>query len=279
VTDECTHLDQIDLGAGARAEGCEECLAAGMNDFISKPIDPANLFETVAKFYKASVAAPSLAPNEGEGRGEEANASPGALPRIEGLDTADGLARVGGNQKLYLKLLRQFVAQQGEAAVQIAQFLQAGDHAAAERMAHTVKGVAGNLGAKSIHTTAAELEKLIREKAGANVIETGRQKLVQQLVALVSQLRPGLGEESSANVVAPAVVVDPAQIKSVVEETLKQLSEFDAAVGDSFEGERAVFAAVFSEAEMARFGELLQNYDFAGAQTMLESAAKKISTT
>ena len=73
----------------------------------------------------------------------ESRADEMEIPTVEGLDSAEGLLRVAGNRKLYLKLLRQFSAQQSDAPVQITELLKVGDRPAAERKAHTVKGVAG----------------------------------------------------------------------------------------------------------------------------------------
>ena len=124
-----------------------------MNDHISKPIDPSALFETVARYYRSapgtSASVPAMAKSSdpvvktagipmAESRADEME-----IPTVEGLDSAEGLLRVAGNRKLYLKLLRQFSAQQSDAPVQITELLKAGDRPAAERTAHTVKGVAG----------------------------------------------------------------------------------------------------------------------------------------
>ena len=260
------------MTAHATIEERQRCLAAGMMDHISKPIDPANLFETVGKFYKPAEAV-SVAKKAGPVPAQILD----EIPSVEGLDAQNGLARVGGNRKLYLKLLRQFVAQQADAAAQIAAQIKAGDHATAERTAHTVKGVAGNLGAKTVQSAAAELEKAIRERADATRVETARQRLAGGLTALFAGLRPALGEEISVAAVVPASAVDPAQLKMVVEQIQKQLSEFDAAASDSFETNRAVFAAVFSGEELTQFAQHLQNYAFADAQALLESALIKIS--
>ncbi|HXJ80090.1 MAG TPA: response regulator, partial [Candidatus Methylomirabilis sp.] len=143
----------IAMTAHATLEERQRCLGAGMNDHIAKPIDPALLFDTVSRYYQPG---PERAPREtvaDSGRAEVSTPSPAheaTLPAVEGLDTADGLLRVAGNRTLYLKLLSQFVAQQAEAPASIAEALKGGDHALAERLAHTVKGVAGNLGAGSV---------------------------------------------------------------------------------------------------------------------------------
>jgi two-component system, sensor histidine kinase and response regulator len=268
-------LPIIAMTAHATIEERQRCLASGMNDHISKPIDPANLFETVGKFYKPVTPSHSPGGMEGDRKpGEGAALSAGGLPSVEGLDATDGLARVGGNRKLYLKLLRQFVTQQGDAAAQITGQLKAGDVATAERSAHTLKGVAGNLGAKNLQSAAADLEKLLRDHATTETIEPARLRFEENLSALLERLRPALGEEKPAAAAVAAAPVDLTQLKPVVEQTLKQLSEFDAAAGDSFEANRAVFASLFSAGEFARFEQHLQGYAFGEAQALLEAAAK-----
>ena len=85
------------------------------------------------------------------------------LPEIAGVNLADGLNRVAGNRRLYRDLLGQFAAKQGDAAAQISAALESGDRQLAERIAHTVKGVAGNLGITGVQSAAQKLEKAIRE--------------------------------------------------------------------------------------------------------------------
>jgi PAS domain S-box-containing protein len=272
------HLPIIAMTAHATIDERQRCHAAGMSDHVSKPIDPANLFETVGKFCRPIPPTPSLAPTAGEDarKAEEAATPPSnELPSVDGLDTEDGLGRVGGNRKLYLNLLRQFSTQQANAAQQIAAQLQTGDHDTAERRAHTVKGVAGNLGAKPVQTAAAELEKLIRDRADVSSVESARQRLAEDLGALVEQLRLTLGKETPPPAAAE-LAVDPAQAKPVAEQMLSLLSEFDAAASDHFEKDRAVFAAIFSGEELARFGGLLQDYNFIEAETLLKSAIQKL---
>lgn len=153
-------LPIIAMTAHATMEERKRCLDAGMNDHVSKPIDPAFLFETLKRYYIPTVGDavfPGPVVKATGGSAPEA----GTLPDIEGLDTKDGLSRLVGNKKLYLKLLRQFVDQQGDASTQIADALRGGDTAVAERLAHTVKGVAGSLGARPVQESAAKLEKAI----------------------------------------------------------------------------------------------------------------------
>ena len=114
------------------------------------------------------------------------------LPSIPGLDAKDGLSRVAGNRKLYLKLLRQFIEQQGPAVEQITTALAQGDVTLAERLAHTLKGVAGNIGAKAVQAAAGALEKLIRSRAAIGEVTPAKQQVAAALDPLVAQMRSAL---------------------------------------------------------------------------------------
>src|SRR6185295_8552354 len=105
-------LPIIAMTAHATVAERQRCLAAGMNDHVAKPIDPAALFDAVGRFYKPAEGTPVLDRPSGP-------APQDALPSIAGLDADDGLARVGGNRKLYVKILRQFAKQQGSASDQV----------------------------------------------------------------------------------------------------------------------------------------------------------------
>ncbi len=260
-------LPIIAMTAHATLEERQHCLAMGMNDHISKPIDPENLFETVGRYCK---------PSEAAGHPVEVPApqADDKLPNIAGLDAQDGLRRVAGNQKLYRKLLRQFLTQQADAPTQIREQLRAHDVAGAERSAHTVKGVAGNLGAKTIQAVAAELEKAIRDGANPDQVAALNQRLDEAFSTLMAPLCAALGEAPPLPATAPGAAIDLELLKPVAAQMLKQLSECDPAAAESLEGHRALFAALFSAAELEQFEQHLQGYAFAEARGMLEAAVR-----
>jgi two-component system, sensor histidine kinase and response regulator len=260
-------LPIIAMTAHATIEEKQRCLATGMNDHISKPIDPAMLFETVARYVQRSDVA----------IGRAISPAPPApaedLPAISGLDAVAGLRRVAGNRNLYLKLLRQFVDQQSDAPSQIAEQLQAGDLATAERTAHTVKGIAANLSITEVQASAGDLEKAIREKANPVRLEALRQQFSDVLFDLLARLRPVLGGEPAAATTASAAPLDRAQAQPIVAQLLKQLAEFDTAASESVEAHRATLASLFPNGDFARFEKHVQDYAFADAQAHLERAA------
>jgi len=275
-------LPIIAMTAHATLEERQRCLAAGMTAHVAKPIDPALLFETLARFYQPSPERATAADPVGRASGPDGS-TPGAptltavadagVPSVEGLDTADGLLRVAGNKNLYTKLLRQFVEQQAAAASQIAEALHAGDHATAERLAHTVKGVAGNLGAGPVHRSASALEQAIASHGDAKGIEALRQGLARDLDGLIEGLRVALDVDVVSAPASVAAPVDPETLKTIVVEMRKQLDDFDPAAADVLERHRAAFRSLLTDDEFAAFERHIESYAFGDAQVLLDRAA------
>jgi two-component system sensor histidine kinase/response regulator len=266
------------MTAHATIEERQRCLASGMNDHISKPIDPVMLFETISRFYKAAPQPPEIRSDAG-GTAKEAipQNTVEAFPQVAGLDTSDGLTRVAGNRKLYRKLLRQFVEQQGPAVSQISAALAQQDVSGAERLAHTLKGVAGNIGAKPVHEAAGALEKLIRERAGAADIEVAKSRVASVLEPLRLELERALSSEARESVSAAAAsapTADRAQVRMAAEQLTKLLAEFDPGATDFIEANQGVLVPLFASDALREFEKLVQSYSFADAQTQLEQALK-----
>jgi PAS domain S-box-containing protein len=271
----------IAMTAHATVEERQRCLVAGMNDHISKPIDPEMLFATVGRFCRRSAGLAALqtepqAGDEGAPKADEPVASPGDdLPAIEGLDTKNGLARVAGNRKLYLKLLRQFVEQQGPALEQVAAALAKGDDAVAERLAHTLKGVAGNIGAQPVQAAAAVVERLIRNKAAGAEVDASRRQAAAVLDPLIAQLRAVFEAPAAATPApAPPAAPDPAKAREAAGRLVHMLAEFDAGAAEFTEANRAVLQPLFGAERWTEFEKLVECYSFAEAQTELEQLLK-----
>jgi len=278
-------LPIIAMTAHATIEERQRCLAAGMVDHISKPIDPESLFETVGRFYKPSAGSPhkpgpiTPTPANEPAKTENKAPQPLDLPSIAGLDTRDGLMRVAGNRKLYLKLLRQFAEQQGPSVGQIQTALTQGDGPLAERLAHTLKGVAGNIGAKAVQSAAGALEKAIRDRATQAEVEAAVRSVASDLDPLVAQLRTSLIQEQPIAAVqaeAPPQSVDRAQTSAAGEQLAKLLSDFDPGAADFIEAHQGALAPLFPGASWTGFANLVQAYAFGDAQAQLEQALKSL---
>jgi len=172
-------LPIIAMTAHVMADEVQRCFEAGMNDHVGKPIDPEAFFATLARWTRTQPGeAPNL-PSRTTNRGDEV-----ILPPIAGVDVAAGLERTAGNKRLYRDLLTQFPARHESTGNRIKEALESGDQEQAERLAHSLKGVAGNLGMNQIFVLAGTLESAIRKS------QAGTKGLIGELTsALDRQIR------------------------------------------------------------------------------------------
>ena len=191
---------------------------------------------------------------------------------MPGLNAAEGLSRVAGNKKLYRKLLRQFSSTEADAARRIASALAENDRALAERLAHTVRGVAGNIGARAVQDAAANLEKAIAGSAPAAEIEVWRASLEECLAHLIQGLDVALEGADGE----PAQAGDLAQVKGAVEQLSRYLAEGDAAATAYFETAAPHLRILFGAHEFEHFASLVDNYAFSEAYEQLLAAGGSV---
>jgi PAS domain S-box-containing protein len=261
-------LPIIAMTAHALVEERQHCLEAGMNDHVSKPIEPDALFATLKRWAN---------PRQVQAAGAEHRpaklAADVILPEIDGVDVASGLKRVAGNKRLYRDLLVQFAAKQGDTDSQILAAIESGDRKLAERIAHTVKGVAGNIGLGQVFTAAEKLERTIREVDAAvpALVEEFALVLSRQVQAIQQAMRdvmPVRQAERSPGSDARAASAAIAHLR-----TLLQSSDGDAA--EAFLAVEDALAGACDKPRLSALSAAISEFDFVGALLRLDEIAKE----
>nr|CRH04367.1 putative sensor histidine kinase with PAS 4 domain, PAS domain, HisKA domain, HATPase c domain, two reponse regulation receiver domain and Hpt domain [Candidatus Magnetococcus massalia] len=178
-------LPIIAMTANAMAGDREKSLQAGMNDHVAKPIDPSNLYDTLSAWLPEREAAPTPAAPAAE----SAEAPLPAASALPGVDQHQGLARSNGNRNFYRHLLQQFGTDQAQTMERLTAAWQAGTITEALRLAHTLKGLSGTIGAVTVQRHAERLEKLL-ENPDSHIqeVEATLEKLSEVLTALLEAL-------------------------------------------------------------------------------------------
>ncbi|WP_129673883.1 response regulator [Candidatus Chloroploca sp. Khr17] len=198
-------LPIIALTAHAISGDRDRCLAAGMNDYISKPIASQQLFQTLLRWVSPGEEPGTLPPiitgramspqtDPAETDPPEANQ---ALPEtLEGLAIKRAIQRLGGKTKLYRQLIQSFLVEHGNDAERIKEALTTNQPNEALRIAHTLKGVAGTIGATELHTEADRIEQAL--KTAPN--EPLDLKALQQTCTRLKNLLPTLFHQEQEEV-------------------------------------------------------------------------------
>jgi two-component system sensor histidine kinase/response regulator len=184
----------VALTASASERDRQRCIEAGMNDVLTKPIDPEQLWQALLRW----VCPPARSADRRHAPG--APAAEPALPDVAGVDVEAGLARVRGDRALYRSLLARFVQQHAAAAAQIQDALAHGAVGQAEFLAHKTKSVAGNLGLLQVDAKSKALEGALSAYEPPLVVQRRLGEFAESLEQTIAGLARVLGVSSHARV-------------------------------------------------------------------------------
>jgi CheY-like chemotaxis protein len=246
-------LPVVPMTANAMQSDRDRCAAAGMTGFVGKPFDPDELWRALLTHIPVRRTLPDSVLSASPRITKENSALPEGLHQIAGLDVTLGLRRVMGNQPLYLNLLRSFCSGQAQAIHKVQQALRAGDRQTAERIAHTLKSLAGNIGAIALQASAEQLEAKIA--SSENNLYTQMQQCEVLLDQLCANLRPHVSQITTHE---SQDGMDPKVVLKRLEELLK---DDDAEALDFWQTHASLLQVSLKE-NHASVGAAIEQYEF-----------------
>ncbi|MBF0380807.1 MAG: response regulator [Magnetococcales bacterium] len=261
-------LPIIAMTANAMPEDQKKCIAAGMNDHLAKPVRPERLYSTLTKWISNKT---PLKTKQDDENNHEAPFL--ALPDI---DTDEGLKRMGGNRDSYLRLLIRVREDHAKDSEAIKNALQQKDIKTAQRITHTIKGVAGAIGAKSLRKQAIYLEDILLQNnydklpQALSKFDLALEKLLESLAILKEK------QETITTVSATNKELDPIKLLPLLadlEELLKRNSYDSTSVRD---GIRDNVTGTDQERLFSILENHLNRYDFKQALVTLHEISKNM---
>jgi len=257
-------LPIVALSANAVTGMRDAFIASGMNGFIGKPIDPVELNLVLARWlppHKQRRSTEATA-NETDACAEDASAV---------LDRAPALARLQGNEQLYLKLLEGFRRTHADDATRLVALLKAGDVKGAIIVAHTLKSVAASIGAMRLKSVAADVEATLHDGGEISAFDERVRALRQELVPVLDEIAR-LTPEQPADEVAP---FKPDLAAGLLDRLVPLLARGSAeclALDAEIERTLSPLGALYRE-----FAAAIDDIDYPGAQQLVPKLRQAIA--
>jgi len=265
-------LPILAMTANALAEDRERAIEAGMNDHIAKPINPEVLFSTLIKWIE---------PKSPEKRTETPQSAPvqslqdDQLPtELPGFDIQRGISQVGGNEILFAKLLREFLIDHEDDIAKMKHAADHEDYEKGQRLAHTLKGLGGTIGAVRLSRVSEVLETAFKEKS-LDALETSLPEFNLAMTEIITGLEQNFSGESIQDNTESDF--ETADIFESVEQLEKMLEEMDPEAEElAIQLKQVLGKSPELKREASTLVKQVGGFEFEEAQGTLDSLKNKL---
>ena len=258
-------LPVLAMTANAMASDREQCLAAGMNAHLAKPIDPDELFALLLQWLPVAAEQPVLSP----GASVLPPVADAVFPAIAGVDVQAGLRRVLNKRAAYEALLRKFIQGQADAVEQTRRLLDEGRLDDAIRALHTLKGTAATIGAESLASQADALEEALQQGRQDAQFASQLAALEASCAALIVQLQAVVPGQATTE--ATQGNIDWPRVRQLIARLEFLLGDDDSDAIELFEQEAALFKAALGT-DFAPLERAISSYILVDALAVLQAA-------
>ncbi len=263
-------LPIIAMTADAMIGVKEECLEAGMMDFVSKPIDPDEVFATLIKWINPKKIR-KYAPKKQETSSKEDI----IIPEMEFININDGLRRVANNKKLYLKLLRDFKKNYLNFIENLSNMVKRKNIEESVRAAHTLKGVSGNIGATDLQKSAERMEFLLKLNNMEN-FSTSLEELNLKLNMVLKSLEL-IAEKEEITKTNEVDLFDKEKFLEILKESIELLKDDDFDASAKINDLMSIPGIGLFIENLNKISTKIQKYEFEEALELSEELLNKIN--
>jgi HPt (histidine-containing phosphotransfer) domain-containing protein len=264
------NLPIIAMSAHAMAEEHQRTQELGMKGHIDKPIEPDILYATLGQFFSA----PDTPLRKNQLAVSPVSQVEPQLLSVAGLDTEAGLRRSAGKPELYRKMLTSFVNEFASFGSDLSSMLKQESWSDAERHAHTLKGLAGTIGAAEVQALAKNLEAACKSRQDSTA-NTALEQLLQILVPLVDALRQHISSQTEPQLPVTDQVANPFITNhELLLRLRKLLTEGNSNAIEFWHDNAKEFGRMLSPPAWLRITTAIKNYEFIVALGLLPEISK-----
>ena len=271
----------IAMSAKAFQKDRDDCLKAGMNSYIAKPIDPMMLYAELAKYLQVADKMP-MASSAGETESAPVSADDSVVAlfqKVRNFDAAAGLYHANENKNLYFKIIQGFVRDHSGETLKLKKAFESADFEESSRIVHTIKGLCGTIGSYHVQALGVMLENSLLKKehnySEYNAFIDALEDLIDDLKIVLQNIA---SEQSNAAVVIKHV--DPEAISKLTQaiEELKPAVESCSLTAckrilDTLD---EIMFSQEQETLLQKLRNQIDDYDFTEAETSLKSLEETI---